>query len=109
MKKYFILTIALMISLLMTSCATYHRLDGIEDYADIVLENGDIVRIVLDDKSVKSFRVDKTDDKNIYAKYSTIVVNKKEIKSIDLKRGNGWLDYVKISIALTIGSMLSAP
>lgn len=109
MKKCLINIVLIAISILMTSCAMYHRLDGVEDYTELVLEKGDVVRIVLKDNSKMSFKVEKTDDKNIYAKRPGIVVNKKHIKSLEIKRGNGALDYLKISVFLAVGSMLSAP
>lgn len=108
MKKYLIFTIVLTISLLMTSCTTYHKLNGVDDYSEIVLEKGDEVRIALNDKSAMSFTVEKTDDKNIYAKNSSLVVNKKQIKSIELRRRDRW-QGLKAYILLIIGSYLSAP
>lgn len=97
------LMIIVLLALFATSCATFHKIDGVSDFSQIELQADDVVKIETKTGEMVNLTIQKTDADHIYGQNS--VVKKEDIKSLELSRFNSGKIYFTV-IGLLLLSLL---
>jgi len=99
------LTIIVFILILVSSCATFHKINGVSDYKQIVLQEGDRIEVTTTDNTKMNFTIKRIDSENIYGEHKDQVINKAKIKSLEVSRFNS-IKYFAIYIGLIMFSIM---
>ncbi|MDX1811586.1 MAG: hypothetical protein R3240_06535 [Gammaproteobacteria bacterium] len=82
LKKMLIVLLVLLIS----SCATFHKIEGVSDFSAIELQQDDTVHITTKEGETVNMIVEKTDADYLYGTTEGVVVKKADIESMELSR-----------------------
>ena len=80
------LLLVTLLSLVTLSCTTFHRLDGIKDYSELKLQQGDRVIITTKDNEKLKMSIKSSDEKYFYGEDNVKKVRKDNIRSLELSR-----------------------
>jgi len=80
------LAVVMLIVLHLSSCATYHRIDGVSDYTQLVLRTGDSVKVTTKNNTKVDLTIQKTDSEYLYGEDEGVVIKKSDIRSMELSR-----------------------
>ena len=104
------LAIIILSIFLISSCAAYHKIDGVSDYTQLVLEVGDTVKVTTKNNTKVKLTIHKIDSEYLYGEHDGLTIKKDDIKSLELSRGaKPIMIPLGLMVGLTALSFMFAP